>query len=98
MQSILLQLHYLKHQQGELLQQIEASFGSLRLLHFQRQLANAINQQVQRLQVQAPVAWHASATAAGAANVQDPSAAVVQQQEEGRAELCPRPKSLHDEL
>jgi hypothetical protein len=33
---------------------------------------------------------------AAAANVQDPPAAVVQQQEEGRAELCPRPKSLHE--
>jgi hypothetical protein len=95
MQSILLQLHHLKHQQGELLHQIEASFGSL-CLHFQRQL-DAINRNnVQRLQVQPPVVRRAGATAAGAANLQDPPAAVVQQQEEGRAELCPRPKSLHE--
>jgi hypothetical protein len=98
MQSILLQLHHLKCQQGELLQQIKASFGSLRL-HFLRQL-DAINQNVQRLQVQAPVVRHARATAAGgAANVQDPPAAAVvvrQQQQEGRAELCLRPKSLHE--
>jgi hypothetical protein len=94
MQSILLQLHHLKRQQGELLQQIEASFGSF-CLHFQRQL-DAINRNIQRLQVQAPVVRRAGATtAAAAANAQDP-AAVVQQQQEGRAELCPRPKSLHE--
>jgi hypothetical protein len=62
-------------------------------LNFQRQL-DAINRNVQRLQVQAPVVRRAGAmAAAAAANAQDPPAVV---QQEGRAELCPRPKSLHE--
>jgi hypothetical protein len=44
--------------------------------------------------VQAPVVRRAGAmAAAAAANAQDPPAVV---QQEGRAELCPRPKSLHE--
>jgi hypothetical protein len=75
------------------MQQIEVSFGSLRL-HFQRQL-DAINRNVQRLQVQAPVIRGVSTAAATTTST---AAATIQvaQQEEGRAELCPRPKSLHE--
>jgi hypothetical protein len=69
------------------MQQIEAWFGLLRL-HFQRQL-DAINQKIQRLQVQAPVVPGIGVAAA-------PTTTATIQVEEGRAELCPRPKSLHE--
>jgi hypothetical protein len=91
LQSMTQQIHLLNIRQGELTQQIEAHFGSLRL-HLQRQL-DSLNQNMRRLQAQSSfVAMNANAPTRRA--MAEGVGRVVVADE--RAELTPRPKSLHE--